>query len=148
MLSRHYFTMIFIMFISGLLGSRYVWADKVSDIRISVNDIYMIALMTGYMLLFMIVFEDMTNTIWLVFSLLIITVSLWLIRTQRYVSKQQFFTGMIPHHSMAVHMSRRLLQRTDLTPQETEFAQSILKTQEKEIEWMKSKLRVGVRPTP
>jgi hypothetical protein len=139
MFSRHYFSMIVIMFLSGLLSAMYVWADKVSDVRISNNDIYMITLMTGWMLFFMTLFEDSTNTTWIVISLLFIIISIYGIRTQTFISKQQYFRGMIPHHSMAVHMSRQLLKREpNLTKREVEFINGIIKTQESEINWMKS----------
>lgn len=139
MLHRHYFSMIVIMFLSGLLSAMYVWADKVSDIRISFNDIYMITLMTGWMLFFMTLFEDSGNTSWIVISLLFIIVSIYGIRKQKFITKQQYFGGMIPHHSMAVHMSRQLLKHEpNLTLTEQDFVNAIIKTQEKEIAWIKN----------
>jgi uncharacterized protein (DUF305 family) len=53
------------------------------------------------------------------------------------VNTNQYILGMIPHHSMAVHMSNKLLEKesTTLKP----FVENIIKTQEKEIEFMKNK---------
>lgn len=131
--------MIVISLLSGFFSAMYVWADKVSDIRISNNDIFMMTLMTGYMLFFMAIFEDISNITWIVISLLIISVSFYLIRTQTFISKQQYFRGMISHHSMAVHMSRQLLKHEpNLTPAENKFVNAIIKAQESEIAWMKS----------
>ena len=131
-----YSAMACIMIVSGLLSSMYVWSDKWSDVRISANDAYMIGLMTGFMLLFM----SVLSADWFVVSLSAVAVvgGLYLIRTQRGVSPRQYFRGMIPHHSMAVHMSRRLLASgAALTRDEAAFVKNILLTQEAEIAWMK-----------
>ena len=37
--------MFFIMIVAGALSTMNVWVDKISDIRFSVNDLYMILLM-------------------------------------------------------------------------------------------------------
>jgi hypothetical protein len=44
------------MIIAGLLSTMNVWVDKISDIRLGLNDLYMILLSlktTGWMLFFM-----------------------------------------------------------------------------------------------
>jgi uncharacterized protein (DUF305 family) len=43
--------------------------------------------------------------------------------------------GMIPHHSMAIHMSKKLLNNQ--APKLTEFVKNIISSQEKEIDYMK-----------
>jgi hypothetical protein len=43
--NSHYIIMFFIMIISGLLSTMNVWVDKISDIRLGLNDLYMILLM-------------------------------------------------------------------------------------------------------
>ena len=48
-----YISMFAIMFVSGLLSTMNVWVDKVEDMRFSANDLYMILLMSGWMLFFM-----------------------------------------------------------------------------------------------
>ena len=50
---NHYTIMFVIMILSGLLSTMNVWVDKIDDIRFSINDVYMILLMTGWMFLFM-----------------------------------------------------------------------------------------------
>jgi hypothetical protein len=45
--------MFFIMILSGLLTTMNVWVDKVDDIRFSINDAYMILLMSGWMFFIM-----------------------------------------------------------------------------------------------
>ena len=53
LINNHYTIMFFIMILSGLLSTMNVWADKIDDIRFSMNDVYMALLMTGWMFLFM-----------------------------------------------------------------------------------------------
>jgi uncharacterized protein (DUF305 family) len=50
------------------------------------------------------------------------------------VDTKQYVSGMIPHHSMAILMSKQLL-KTDLSIKD--FLLDIITTQEKEIEYMK-----------
>jgi hypothetical protein len=134
-----YSTMILISLLSGALSAMYIWADKVSDVRFSLNDAYMVSLMTSFMIFFM-AFLD-RHFLWLSLSFLGIVASLWLIRTQHYVSKKHYFRGMIPHHSMAVLMSKRLLVNDPtLTPKEKEFVEQIITTQNQEIIWMKERV--------
>ena len=135
---QHYVTMIIIMLVSGVLSSMWVWADKVSDIRISLNDIYMILLMNAFMVFFMSLLDK--QYIWVAGSALVVLGVLWLIRTQTFISKTQYFQGMIPHHSMAVHMSKRLLEKDGLTNEQKQFVNNIIQTQAQEIEWMQSTL--------
>lgn len=132
---NHNFQMTIYMIMAGLLSSMYIWSDKISDVRISFNDAYMISLMTGWMLLFM----NMNSSILMsLISVIVITISFIGIRTQYGINKSQFFRGMIPHHSMAVHMSRQLLNKNvELNDTEKTLIDNIIKSQEKEIELMK-----------
>ena len=130
--------MIVIMILAGLSSSMYLWADKLTDVRLSVNDAYMILLMTAWMCLFMAI----SNRDWATVTMSAAAVAALLIgiRGQLFIPLSQFYTGMIPHHSMAVHMSRRLLVNDPtLSPADREFVASIIKTQEREIEWMKQR---------
>jgi len=121
------------MILAGALSTMNVWADKIDDVRFSLNDMYMILLMTGWMLLFMGIYYKHFGAG--LVGLVLVIVNLWAIRTQAFVTTGQFVTGMIPHHSMAIHMSKRLREKgTTLR----EFADGIIATQEKEIAFMKS----------
>ncbi len=129
---NHYVVMFFIMLISGVLSTMNVWADKTADLRLSLNDLYMILLMTGWMFLFMgAVYRE-----WNVFfvGLGLVLTQVWCIRTQFMVTSDQYLRGMIPHHSMAVHMSRQLLTKKNNI---NGLVQNIVSTQEREIEFMK-----------
>ena len=129
-----YTFMFFISILSGLLSTMNIWADSLEDIRISLNDLYMAQLMTGWMFLFMgLYYKDIKVTLLGLSSVLL---NVWYIRTQFMVTPKQYIEGMIPHHSMAIHMSKQLLKNQ--SPKFTEFAKNIIKTQEDEIKYMKT----------
>jgi len=125
---NHYILMFFIMILSGLLSTMNVWVDKIDDIRFSINDVYMTLLMTGWMFLFTGLIYQQLDIFFIGLPMVIITI--WCIRTQFLVTETQYKLGMIPHHSMAVHMSKKLLEKeNNIAP----FLQNIIKTQENEI---------------
>ena len=130
--NHHYVIMFFIMVLSGLLSTMNVWVDKVDDIRFSINDAYMTLLMTGWMFLFMGLIYKETSVFFV--GLLLTLVNIWCIRNQFLVTETQYKLGMIPHHSMAVHMSRKLLEKENDMSQ---FVENIIKTQEDEITILK-----------
>ena len=126
--TNHYVIMFFIMVLSGLLSTMNVWVDKVDDIRFSLNDAYMTLLMTGWMFLFMGLIYQEVSVFFI--GLLLIIFNIWCIRTQFLVTEMQYKLSMIPHHSMAVHMSKKLLEKENNI---SSFVKDIIKTQENEI---------------
>jgi hypothetical protein len=131
---NHYVIMFFIMILSGLLSTMNIWVDKYSDLRLSLNDLYMISLMTGWMFLFMgIVYREFFI---FVYGIIMVITSLLLIRTQFLITENQYKIGMITHHSMAVFMSKKLLEKkNNIQP----FLENIIKTQNNEINFFKLK---------
>jgi len=126
--TNHYVIMFFIMILSGLLSTMNVWVDKVDDIKISINDAYMTLLMTGWMFLFMgLIYQEMHVFF---IGLLLVIFNIWCIRNQFLVTEMQYKLGMIPHHSMAVHMSKKILEKENNI---SSFVKDIIKTQENEI---------------
>ena len=135
---NHYTVMFFIMILSGLLSTMNVWVNKLDDIRFSVNDAYMSLLMTGWMFLFMGLIYQEPKVFFI--GLLMVIINIWCIRSQFLVSETQYKLGMIPHHSMAVHMSKKLLEReNDINNINdiSSLAKSIITNQENEIVFMK-----------
>jgi hypothetical protein len=130
--NNHYVIMFIIMILSGLLSTMNVWVDKADDIRFSVNDAYMTLLMTGWMFLFMGLIYKETSVFFI--GLLLILFNIWCIRNQFLVTETQYKLGMIPHHSMAVHMSKKLLEKENNI---SSFVKDIIKNQENEILIMK-----------
>jgi uncharacterized protein (DUF305 family) len=134
--SNHLTVMFFIMVLSGLLSTMNVWADNWNDIRLSLNDVYMIGLMTGWMFFFMGIYYQQIPT--LIFGTGLVALNFTAIRTQAFITEKQFLLGMIPHHSMAVLMSKHLQQRPNSVQS---LLNNILKSQQSEIQFMKEKLR-------
>jgi hypothetical protein len=131
--------MVVISIISGLLATMNIWVDKVSDMSLSLNDLYMALLMTGWMIFFMGLYDG--NRPYLIYGALCTILILYFIRSQTFIWKKQYYTGMIPHHSMAILMSKDLLNNdTTLDRNERAFVQGIIKVQENEIKWMKNRL--------
>lgn len=126
--------MLIVMILSGFASSMWVWSERWSDVRISMNDVYMTGLMTGWMFALMGLYTGVWNHF--VGGAAAIAVSLILIRTQWFVSEQQYVKGMIPHHSMAVHMSNRLLKRSR-NPQLASLVANLIQTQDAEIAMLK-----------
>ena len=124
--NNHYVIMFFIMVLSGLLSTMNVWVDKVDDIRFSVNDAYMTLLMSGWMFLFMGLIYKETS----VFFIGLLLILFRCIRNQFLVTETQYKLGMIPHHSMAVHMSKKILEKENNI---SSFVKDIIKNQENEI---------------
>jgi len=130
---KDFMIMFLIMFTSGILSTMNVWVTKTSDIRFSLNDVYMALLMTGWMFFIMGIYYQYTTPLF--FGLSLILFSVWLIRTQQLINLTQYKLGMIPHHSMAIHMSKQLLKKQNNIP---DFLNNIITTQENEILYLKN----------
>ncbi len=139
MMHSHYTSMMVMMFIAGILSSMSVWADKISDVRISINDIYMALLMCAWMLLFMGLWDKNYTVVWM--GMIGVVIFFVMIRTQFLVTPKRYITSMIPHHSMAVLMSKRLLNSYDQSMDRKleKLAVSIIESQEREIAFMKDR---------
>lgn len=127
--------MIIIMIFAGLLSTMNVYVDKLSDIRFSLNDLYMVSLMTSYMIFFMSMYYKDYNV--MLMSGIMIFISLFFIRSQLFVDEKQYLMGMIPHHSMAIYMSKRLKSKGIKQKSINDLLENIIRTQEEEIEFMK-----------
>jgi membrane-bound ClpP family serine protease len=129
-----YLVMFFISLIAGLLTTMNIWADKYSDISLTLNDLYMSLLMTGWMFFFTGIYYS--EFIIVLIGIILITINIWFIRKQFLISEQQFKSGMITHHSMAIFMSKKLLEKET---REKDFLTNLINTQEREIKYMKNK---------
>ena len=136
--------MLLIMFIAGLLSTMNIWVDKISDMRFHLNDVYMALLMCGWSLVLMGIYY--INTSILIIGIIITTIIIYCIRKQIFIDDTQYLKGMIPHHSMAVLMSKQLLEKSNNNYNNTEtklmskinkLASHIINTQEDEIKLMK-----------
>jgi hypothetical protein len=127
--------MVICMFFAGYASTMNTWIDKLDDFRFSLNDFYMVGLMTGWMIFFMGLFTLRLGKC--LSGLVIAMVFFALIRTQAFVNEIQYLRGMIPHHSMAVMMSKRLEKKPNSIQH---LLDQIIQSQEKEIIIMKNYL--------
>lgn len=143
---HHDIVMLIIMLGAGLLSSMNIWVDKIGDIRIHLNDLYMTLLMIGWMFLFMGIYY--CNSCNFIVGILFIVTMLYCIRNQVFINENQYINGMIPHHSMAVLMSKKLLEKYEnkssndnsniyLHPEIKQLAMNIISSQQNEINLMK-----------
>jgi hypothetical protein len=127
--------MVICMFFAGYASTMNNWIDNWDDFRFSLNDFYMVGLMTGWMLFFMGLFTlQIGRTI---LGLIVVIIFFTLIRTQTFVNEIQYLKGMIPHHSMAILMSKRLEKKPNSIQH---LLDQIIQTQQKEIIIMKNYL--------
>jgi hypothetical protein len=112
--------------------------DKLTDMRLSLNDVYMSLLMTVWMFILVGIFYKQIHQ--LVFGIILATLSFVSIRLQLFITIDQYYLGMIPHHSMAIHMSKQLLKKNNIDDQAKIFVRNIIDAQNKEIDLMKLKL--------
>ena len=114
-MNHNQYVEIFIMLIiSGLLSTKNVWVDSISDIRYSINDLYKILLTSGWMGSLM-GFYYRDNKI-LSYGLILVIITIICIRTQFLVSENQYILDMIPHNSMTIHMSKERLNKNNKLP--------------------------------
>jgi len=130
-----YLSMFFIMLVSGFLSTMNVWVDKVDDMRFTVNDLYMMLLMSGWMLFFMAAMHGDVGVS--ISGLALAGFMIFCIRTQLFVTETHYLRGMITHHSMAIHMSKRLKTRPNTIHP---FLDDLISEQQREIDFMKRTL--------
>ena len=126
--------MFFSMFIINLLMP-LIMIEKVSDFYISLNSIYGSFFMASSMVLSM-GGSMKLSYFTLVLNTLLLVVSYLAIRNQWFVNETFFLRDMIPHHSMALQMSKYIKERTN-DPKIQELANTIYNSQTKEIQFMK-----------
>ncbi len=129
---NHFLVMLLACILSGFASTMNLWIDKIDDFRFSINDIYMTGFMTGSMFFFMGLFT--LNMRYTLFGLFLSGLSFLFIRKQFFVNEIQYLRGMIPHHSMAVMMSKHLEKKPNTIQY---LLDQIIQSQEKEIIIMK-----------
>src|ERR1700739_4102317 len=101
--------MIIISFIASMLSSMNVWVNNPADMRFHINDVYMAGLTASWMITLNAIYnygyEKTMNII--IIGFMFICLFIYLIRNQVFVNKSEYCKCMIPHHSMAVLMSKK-----------------------------------------
>jgi len=141
--------MIIVSLLSGLLSTMNLWTVDRSHMRFHLNDLYMILLMTGWMIFFGNLIPNHNNRqhesnqhagssglFGFFVPLIFVIVVIMMIRDQTFVSDGQFIKGMIPHHSMAIRMADGILKKTN-NKRIKQLARNIIKQQNAEIDLMR-----------
>lgn len=124
--------MIISMIFAGFVSTMNLWASNCADIKFHLNDVYMVSLMICVSLLLSNLFMNKKISLVLLMYVLVIV---YLIRTQIFIDDKQYLLGMIPHHSMAITMSNKIIQKTN-NPKIKKLALNIIKSQQEEIQIM------------
>jgi uncharacterized protein (DUF305 family) len=140
---KKFILMIILSFIA-MYVLMYAMVDRFENALPNINQFYMAGLMTAAMVVIeMLLMGKMYHSKKINTAIVIVGVialaGFWFgIRKQTAVSDKQFLKSMIPHHAAAVLM----VKQTELTdPEIKKLANEIIKTQEKEIAFMKQKLK-------
>lgn len=126
-----------------MYGVMFLNVDDASHIYLSNTRLYMSLLMVSPMALLMLMMmgkmypNRKLNFAISAGSICIFIVALYLLRTQTFISDQQYMQAMIPHHSSAIMTSKHANIKD---PELKKLSESIIASQQKEIEEMKGML--------
>jgi uncharacterized protein (DUF305 family) len=121
----------------------YAMVNSLEQVIPNNNNLYMAALMTSPMLLIEIALmrsmypNPRYNTIVIVVGLVLLVGAFSMIRMQTAIGDTQFLKSMIPHHSGAILMCR---ESAVTDPRVRDLCRSIIESQQREIEEMKTLL--------
>ena len=138
------YTMLVGSFIIQFIVMSCIMTNSYKNITFSVGKFYMsviMALLMGLLEVFM--FDIHMRIISLYYYLILffmLSIFIYLYRNQIYIEDKDYLTEMIEHHSMAVLTSDEILQKTQ-SERVKKLAESILTTQEKEIEYMRQLIK-------
>lgn len=124
-----------------MFGLMYAMVDNFNDIYPNLNQFYMAGIMTSPMLIIEILLmgsmykNKQVLRIIMAISVLVLVIFFFFIRQQTGITDREFLRSMIPHHSGAILMCEKASIQD---PEIKALCQSIISSQESEIEKMKS----------
>ena len=135
-----FFGMLIVSF-CVMYGVMFLNVNDLEHIYSSTTRLYMAILMISPMAIIMLVFmpkmypNNKLNLAIYISSAVIFVITFTFLRNQTFISDKEYLRAMIPHHSSAILTS----SRADLKdPQVRQLADSVIKSQRKEIYLMKS----------
>ncbi|ADB42906.1 protein of unknown function (DUF305) [Spirosoma oryzae] len=142
MQSGHYGRFFLMLGVSFVVMNALTYAnlEQADHFYLSTNRLYVTFLMISAMALIMLGFmramytDRRMNQLIIGGSVLVFATALFCIRNQVLINDQRFMQSMIPHHSIAILVSKRAELKD---PEVKELAQSIITAQEREIAQMK-----------
>lgn len=123
----------------------YMMVDKYGDVYPNLNQFYMASMMTAPMVIIELALmgamypNKLANILIMLFSLLILFLFIFFIRSQTAISDKEFLKSMIPHHGGAILMCE---QAAIKDPEIKKLCRTIISSQQSEIDWMKMKLNL------
>lgn len=136
------FAMSVLSFISMYI-LMYMMVDRFENVYSNLNQIYMAGMMTMPMIIFEIILmksmypSKPANRLIIAISILFLIGFIAFTRWQTEINDKQFLRSMIPHHAGAILMCKEA-PITD--PEIKSLCQTIMTSQQSEIDWMKNKL--------
>ncbi len=126
------------MILAGTISGMNSFVNNSNDVRLNINDFYMSLMMIGIMFILMSIYYKSMKLF--IFGTIVSIFTFILLRNQIFVNEYNYITSMIPHHSMAIMMSKKLLNKINVPISEDIelLAKNIIDSQEKEIEIMKN----------
>lgn len=121
----------------------YMMVDKYDNVFLNLNQVYMAGMMTAPMLTLELFLmrsmypNKLVNAFIIIFSLIFLILFILFIRFQTVIYDKDFLKSMIPHHAGAILMCEKA---SIADPEIKNLCQSIISSQQAEIDWMKKKL--------
>jgi hypothetical protein len=135
------FFMMIGSFIIQFIFMSLIMTNSYKNITFSIGKFYISSIMALLMGLLEVLMYDvhMCSLSIYHYSILffVLSIFIYLYRNQIYIEDKDYLEEMIEHHSMAILTSDEILQKTN-SERVKKFAENIISTQEKEIEYMKS----------
>lgn len=123
------------MILAGTISGMNSFVNNINDMRLNINDFYMTLMMVGLMFILMSIYYKSVKLF--IFGTIVTILTFILLRNQIFVNEYNYVTSMIPHHSMAIMMSKKLLNKNIYLSNNIKLlSKNIIDSQEKEIEIM------------
>lgn len=135
---------MFVLHLIAMYVLMYAMVNSAANALPNHNQFYMAALMAAPMLLLELWLmssmypKKKLNFVIAGLAVVLIGTSFFFIRHQTAIGDEQFLKSMIPHHAGAILMCEQAKLKD---PQVKELCENILRGQQGEIDWMKTKLQ-------
>lgn len=145
-MNKNYAKFLGMIVTSGILmyGVMYLNTYQLDHVLFSEMRVYMTILSTCVMAIVMLLFmlhmlkNKKTNSIIAIVSVLVFSITFFMMRNQTTIDEVDYMQGMVPHHSIAILTS----ERADIKdPRVKKLAEGIIETQKKEIKEMKELIK-------
>jgi Ca2+/Na+ antiporter len=134
-------------FIIQIIVMGLIMTNTYKNITFSIGKFYMSVIMAVLMGLLEVLMYDihmrMISVSYYLTLFFVLCVFIYLYRNQMYIEDKDYLEEMIEHHSMAILTSDEILQKTK-SERVKKLAETIVTTQEKEIDYMKQLIKYEV----